>query len=148
YQSNFRGLTDLVARYRSRFEALGDARRLSLLLLWEGFSHFHGARYEQARSVLERSLAIGESLGDEECFGYACMGLMFLYWLKRGDRPAAVGSQLGGRVRPGAGSPGDRARRGGASAVAEPGRPPHDPGRQGSRAVAHGSGARGRGDPS
>ena len=98
YQSNFRGLTDLVARYRSRFEALGDARRLSLLLFWEGFSHFHGARYEQARSVLERSLAIGESLGDEECFGYACMGLMFLYWLKRGDRPADVVSQLGDRV--------------------------------------------------
>ncbi|PYQ22059.1 MAG: hypothetical protein DMF81_13440, partial [Acidobacteria bacterium] len=99
YQSDFRGLTDLVARYRSRFEALGDARRLSLLLFWEGFSHFHGARYDQARSVLERSLAIGESLGDEECSGYACMGLMFLHWLKRGDRPANVVSQLGERVR-------------------------------------------------
>jgi transcriptional regulator with AAA-type ATPase domain/tetratricopeptide (TPR) repeat protein len=98
YQSNFRGLTDLVARYRSRVEALGDARRLSLLLFWEGFSHFHGGQYDLARPVLERSLALAESLNDEECLGYASMGLMFVFWLKRGDRPPDIVRQLSDRV--------------------------------------------------
>jgi tetratricopeptide (TPR) repeat protein len=48
--------------------------------------------------VLERSLALGVSLSDEECLGYASMGLMFVHWLKPAGQPAEIVTQLGDRV--------------------------------------------------
>jgi hypothetical protein len=45
YQGNLRGLHNLIARYRSRVEALGDTRPLSRLLFWEAASQYHAARY-------------------------------------------------------------------------------------------------------
>jgi len=64
YRKDFKGLIDLVERYRSRVEALGDTRRQSLLLFWLGFSHFIGARFDTANSFLEKALALGEGLDD------------------------------------------------------------------------------------
>ncbi len=98
YRKDFRGLIALVERYRPRFEALGDTRRLSLLLFWLGFSHFFGMRCDTAGPLLERALALGEALGDETCIGHALMGLTFTHWVKRGDEPRDVVDRLGERA--------------------------------------------------
>jgi class 3 adenylate cyclase/tetratricopeptide (TPR) repeat protein len=79
YRKDFKGLIALVERYLPRVEALGPSRRLALLLFWLGFSHTSAARAAVAGPLLERALALGESLGDDECIGYACVGLTWLY---------------------------------------------------------------------
>ena len=97
YRKDFKGIVDLVERYIDRVEALGDARRLSLLLFWLGFSHTFGARYGRARAFLDRALALGESVGDAECIGYASMGLMYVYLVRPGDQPRDSVDRLGAR---------------------------------------------------
>jgi class 3 adenylate cyclase len=91
YRKDFKGLIALVERYLPRVEALGPSRRLGLLLFWLGFSHTSAARAGVARPLLDRALALGESLGDDECIGYACMGLTWLdaYWAPHNRRAQA-----------------------------------------------------------
>jgi tetratricopeptide (TPR) repeat protein len=81
YRKDYAGLIGL-RRYLPRVEALGETRHLSLFLFWLGFAHLFPADADTARPLLERALAVGERLGDDECIGYACMGLTFLYELK------------------------------------------------------------------
>ncbi len=97
YRKDFRGLISLVERYLPRVEALGDPRRLSLCLFWLGFSYFFGARLDTATPLLERALELGEALGDEECVGYTCMGLTYLYTSKPGDHPRDIVDRFGHR---------------------------------------------------
>ncbi len=89
YRKDFHGLIGLT-RYLPRVEALGDQRRQSLLLFWLGFAHVTAAHYEAADSVCKKALALGEALGDEECIGYPCMGLAFLYEMKPFGEPRDV----------------------------------------------------------
>ncbi len=71
-----------LSRYLPRVEALDDRRRLSLFLFWIGFAHVFPPFPDKARPLLERALSLGEALGDDECIGYACMGLTFLHLIK------------------------------------------------------------------
>ena len=97
YRKDFKSLIDLLERYRTRVEALGDQRRLSLLLFWLGFALLSSDRLDTARALLERSLALGEALGDEECVGYASMGLVWFYdWVQRGQ-PRDIVDRLANR---------------------------------------------------
>jgi class 3 adenylate cyclase/tetratricopeptide (TPR) repeat protein len=99
YRKDFKAIIDLVERYRSRVQALGDRHRFSLLLSWLGFSHAFAARYHVAKPLLEEALALGEAAGDEECIGYASMALMYAYtsWVRREDRPSDIVDRLGNR---------------------------------------------------
>ncbi len=98
YRSDYTGLIALLERYRARVEALGDARRLSRLLFWLGFSHFLGARCEVAKPLLEKARALGEAVGDEPSIGYASMGLMYAYWVAPGEQPRDLVDRLGERA--------------------------------------------------
>ena len=107
YQKDFKGLIALVERYLPRIEALGENRHLSLLLFWLGFSHCFGARFEIAKSLIERALAIGEALRDDECIGYACLGLMWVHLYSSRGQPADIVERLGARALEIAGRSGD-----------------------------------------
>lgn len=78
YRKDFRGLIQTLQTHLKRIESLGDQRRLSLTLFWLGFSHYFGARYDIARAMLDRALELGRQQDDNECIGYACLGLMFI----------------------------------------------------------------------
>ncbi len=85
YRNDYRALVALLARYRGRLEALGDSRRLSLFCFWLGFAYFLGARFDLAKPLLARARALGQAAADETCVAYACMGLMYAYWVAPGD---------------------------------------------------------------
>jgi len=99
YRKDFKGLITLIDRYLSRIESLDDARRLSLLLFWLGYAHGFAARCQVAKPLLERSLALGESVRDTECIGYATMGLTWLYayWIPRNKTTSDTVDQLANR---------------------------------------------------
>jgi class 3 adenylate cyclase/tetratricopeptide (TPR) repeat protein len=96
YRKDFRGLIALE-RYLPRVEVAGDARLLSLFRFWLGFSYYFGARFDTAERLLEHALAAGEGLGDEECIGYATMGLAYTWTAKPGDRAPDIVDRLGAR---------------------------------------------------
>jgi tetratricopeptide (TPR) repeat protein len=79
YRADFWGLMVLLERYLPRMEALGDKRRLSLILTWLAQSHVFAGRGEKAGPLLERALAIAEETGDAECIGMAARELVWLY---------------------------------------------------------------------
>ncbi|MFQ5899736.1 MAG: AAA family ATPase, partial [Candidatus Methylomirabilia bacterium] len=97
YRKDFKGLIPLVERHLPRVEALRDTRRLSLLLFWLGFSRFGACRVDTGRALLEKALALGEELADEECIGYASMGLMWCYHVQRGQEYPDIVDRLGNR---------------------------------------------------
>jgi class 3 adenylate cyclase/tetratricopeptide (TPR) repeat protein len=99
YRKDFKGLITLINRYQSRIESLSDERRLSRLLFWLGYAHGMGARCNIAKPLLEKALALGESLGDVECIGYATMGLawIYAYWIPRNESPPNILDQLTNR---------------------------------------------------
>lgn len=100
YRADFRGLIALE-RYLPRVEALGDRRRLSLVLFWLGFANLLALHWDKARPLLERAQALGEALGDDECVGYACMGLAFLHVPQPGGTVtelASRGLEIAGRL--------------------------------------------------
>ena len=77
YRRDFRGQAALVERYLARIEKLGASRARALLLFWLGFANAMRWRLEPARSWGEQALTLAETIGDEECIGYACMGLLY-----------------------------------------------------------------------
>ncbi len=77
YRRDFRGQVEFVERYLPRIEALGASRARALLLFWLGFGNAMRWRLSPARTYGEQALALAEALGDEECIGYACMGLLY-----------------------------------------------------------------------
>lgn len=77
YRRDFRGQAELVERYLPRIDALGASRLRALLLFWLGFAYAMRWRLEPARRHGEQALALAEAIGDEECIGYACMGLLY-----------------------------------------------------------------------
>jgi tetratricopeptide (TPR) repeat protein len=108
FRCDFKSLIALVEEYLPRVEALGDKRRLARFLFETGYAHVFAARHDVGKPLLERALALGEEIGDEESIGYACMGLMYhyIYWApagpdrhptveRLGTRALAVGRRLG-----------------------------------------------------
>jgi class 3 adenylate cyclase/tetratricopeptide (TPR) repeat protein len=83
---NFGSLIALVEKYLPRIEALGDKRRLSRFLFETGYAHVFAARQDVGQPLLERALALGEEIGDDEAIGYASMGLTwnYIYWTPAG----------------------------------------------------------------
>lgn len=79
HRADFSGLKILLEPYLPRMEALGDMRRLSLILSWLALSHVHAGRGEIAKPLLERALAMAEETGDAECIGMAARSLVWLY---------------------------------------------------------------------
>lgn len=77
YRRDFRGQVELVERYLPRIEALASSRARALLLFWLSFGNAMRWRLEPARARGEQALALAEAMGDEECAGYACMGLLY-----------------------------------------------------------------------
>ncbi|HEX9820086.1 MAG TPA: AAA family ATPase [Methylomirabilota bacterium] len=78
HRKDFRGLIALGDRYLARVEALGDSRHLAMLLFWIGVAHFNAVQYGAGRPLMSRALALGETLADPQCMGYASMGLMWV----------------------------------------------------------------------
>ena len=85
YRKDFRALRQAVEHYIPRIEKAGDRRTLSLLLFWQGFSEALNLESAAAESYLDRALDLARDLQDEECIGYACMGLLYLH-IYRADR--------------------------------------------------------------
>ena len=85
YRKDFRALRQAVEHYIPRIEKAGDRRTLSLLLFWQGFSEALNLESAAAESHLDRALDLARDLQDEECIGYACMGLLYLH-IYRADR--------------------------------------------------------------
>jgi len=79
YRTDFRGLNILLEPYLPRMEALGDKRRLSLILSWMALSHVFIGNGIIAKPLLERALALGEECGDAKCIGMAARSLVWLY---------------------------------------------------------------------
>jgi len=79
FRTDFKGLGVMLEPYLPKVEALGDQRRLSLVLSWLAFSHVFSGHGTIARPMLERALAIAEEIGDAECIAMACRSLVWLY---------------------------------------------------------------------
>lgn len=79
YRTDFRALGILLEPYLPRMEALGDRRRLSLILSWLALSHVFAGHGKIAKPLLERALAIADEIGDPECIGMAGRSLVWLY---------------------------------------------------------------------
>jgi hypothetical protein len=82
FRIEFHDIIAMVERYLPVVERLGDQKRLARFLFETGYAHVFCARGDVGRSMLERALAIGEDLGDDEAIGYASLGLMwhYMYW--------------------------------------------------------------------
>jgi class 3 adenylate cyclase/tetratricopeptide (TPR) repeat protein len=86
FSVDFGSLIAMVEKYLPRVEALGDKRRLSRFLFETGYAHVFAARQDIGVPLLERALALGEEIGDDEAVGYAAMGLTwnYIYWAPAG----------------------------------------------------------------
>jgi hypothetical protein len=80
YRKDFRRIIELIGGRVAAIDALGASRRRALSLFWLGFAHAMACGYEVAGPLLDEALALGETLGDEECIGYASMGLVYRHW--------------------------------------------------------------------
>jgi tetratricopeptide (TPR) repeat protein len=100
FRADLKNSIALVEEYLPRIEALGDKRRLSRFLFETGYAHVFAARQDVGKPLLERALALGEEIGDEEAIGYACMGLMWYYvfWAPPGPDRRATVERLGSRA--------------------------------------------------
>lgn len=100
YRADFKNIIALVEPYLGRMEALGDKRRLSRLLFEVGYAHVFSAGGATGKDYLERALALGEELVDDESIGYACLGLMFyyLFWSEPSADNRSTFIALGDRV--------------------------------------------------
>ena len=100
FRADMKNLIALVEEYLPRVEALGDKRRLSRFLFETGYAHVFAARQDVGTPLLERALALGEEIGDEESIGYASMGLMWhhVFWAPAGPERRATIERLGRRA--------------------------------------------------
>jgi len=98
YRADFREILRLMEQYRPRVEALGDRRRLSEVLFWEGMAHLAAFRSAQSRPLLEKALALGEEIGDEACIANACWMLIWLTWMSRQSNPRENADRLARRT--------------------------------------------------
>lgn len=82
YRQKFRDLIAMVERHLNRVEALGDKRRLSMLLFWLGHACNAGGHGRKANEILDKAKALGEETGDDMCIRRACAALIwgYTYW--------------------------------------------------------------------
>jgi class 3 adenylate cyclase/tetratricopeptide (TPR) repeat protein len=74
---SFYEIIAMVERYLPVVERLGDEKRLARFLFETGYAHVFSGRHDIGRPMLERALAIGERIGDDEIIGYVSMGLIY-----------------------------------------------------------------------
>jgi class 3 adenylate cyclase/tetratricopeptide (TPR) repeat protein len=100
FRADMKGIIALVEPYLPRVEALGDRRRLSRFLFETGYAHVFAARQDVGKPLLERALALGEEIGDDQSIGYACMGLLWhhTFWAPAGPERHATVERLGRRA--------------------------------------------------
>ena len=100
YRAEFNSIIALLEPYLGRMEALGDKRRLSRLLFEVGYASVFSANGPKGKHYLERALALGNDLADDESIGYATLGLMFytLFWAEHRDTKRSTFVELGNRV--------------------------------------------------
>ena len=100
FRGDAKSFIGLGQEYLPRVEALGDKRRLSRFLFEAGYAHVFAARQDVGKPLLERALALGEEIGDEESIGYACLGLMwhYVFWAPPGPERRATVERLGNRA--------------------------------------------------
>ncbi len=79
FRIQFLDIIAMVERYLPVVERLGDPKRLARFLFETGYAHVFSARQHIGKPMLERALAIGEEIEDQEIIGYASMGLMWHY---------------------------------------------------------------------
>lgn len=82
FRTDFKAVKEQAARFLPRVEALGDQKRLARFLFEIGYAYVFSGEHAKGRELLEKSLAIGEALGDDEAIGYPSMGLIWyhLFW--------------------------------------------------------------------
>ena len=100
FRADFKSIIALVERYLPRVEALGDKKRLSRFLFETGYAHVFAARDEEGKVLLERALALGEEIEDEEAIAYANFGLMWIQscWGQPGSDRLQTLERIGQRV--------------------------------------------------
>jgi class 3 adenylate cyclase/tetratricopeptide (TPR) repeat protein len=79
FNISFYDIIAMVERYLPVVERLGDRKRLARFLFETGYAQVFSAQHEAGKPMLERALAIGEEIGDDEAIGYASMGLVWHY---------------------------------------------------------------------
>ena len=79
FNISFYDIIAMVERYLPIVERLGDRKRLARFLFETGYAHVFSAQHEVGKPMLDRALAIGEEIGDDEIVGYASMGLIWHY---------------------------------------------------------------------
>ncbi len=79
YRADFIALNAMLSPYLPKIEALGDQRRLSLVLSWLALSHVFAGHGMIAKPLLERALAIAQETGDAECIAMAARSLVWLH---------------------------------------------------------------------
>lgn len=77
FSISFYDIIAMVERYLPIVERLGDPKRLARFLFETGYAHVFSAQHATGKPMLERALAIGEEIGDEEIVGYVSMGLVW-----------------------------------------------------------------------
>ncbi len=83
YRADFKGLREMLERYLPRIEALGDKRRLSLILSWLAEAENFSGNGKKARPLLERAESLADEIGDAECKAYVSRGFLwfYAYWM-------------------------------------------------------------------
>lgn len=71
WNGDFPSMIGLAQSHLAKVQTLGEIEEVSRLLAWIGEGYMHAGKFTQARSALDRAHAIGETLGDDNCIGYA-----------------------------------------------------------------------------
>jgi len=82
-RADMKSMTAALEPYLTRFEALGDKRRLSSFLAWLGVSHVVAGRGAVSKPILERAKDLAEEINDDECIMRVSNALawLYVYWL-------------------------------------------------------------------
>ncbi len=82
YQADFFGIIYLTEKHMPVVERLGDQKRLSRFLFETGYAYVFTGRSNIGKPMLERAMAIGQEIGDDESIGFAAEGLLwhYIYW--------------------------------------------------------------------
>ena len=100
YRGEFDNIIALVEPYLPRVAALGDKRKQSRCLFEVGYACMFSARGEHGKPFLEKALAIGEELKDDEAIAYAGLGLLYynLFWAGASQKTDRAVTALSERV--------------------------------------------------
>lgn len=79
YRGGFIEYEELLTTHEQLAVSLEDNARLGMFYAWFGWAKFWRAKHEEAKSLLEKALRIGEGLQNHKIIGYANCWLAFVY---------------------------------------------------------------------